>query len=70
VRQPKPQKEATNDRRAHLPRSPGGPIGASRACRCFSRDGTPRRARVRVDCRDGLWPCLTELNPSISYKNG
>jgi hypothetical protein len=60
VRQPNPQKEARDDRRAHLPARPGGSTGTSRARRGVSREGTPRRARVSpVDYRDGLSRCLT-----------
>ena len=60
MRQPNPQKEARDDRRAHLPARPGGSTGTSRARRGVSREGTPRRARVSpVDYRDGLSRCLT-----------
>ena len=51
-----------NDRRAQLPARPGGSTGTSRARRRVSREGTPRRARVPpIDYRDGLSPCLTNL---------
>ena len=57
---PSRQKETRNDRRAQLPARPGGSTGTSRARRCVSREGTPRRARVPpIDYRDGLSPCLT-----------
>ena len=57
---PSQQKETRNDRRAQLPARPGGSTGTSRARRCVSREGTPRRARVPpIDYRDGLSPCLT-----------
>ena len=60
MRQPNPQKETRDDRRAHLPARPGGSTGTSRARRGVSREGTPRRARVSpVDYRDGLSRCLT-----------
>src|SRR4029077_7820787 len=45
---------------AQLPARPGGSTGTSRARRCASREGAPRRARVPpIDYRDGLSPCLT-----------
>ena len=52
----KPAKGAQEmNRRAQLPGRPGGSTGTSRARRCVSRGGTPRRARVPpVDYRDGL----------------
>ena len=52
------QKEPRNDHRH--PARPGGSTGTSRARRCVSREGTPRRARAPpIDYRDGLAPCLT-----------
>src|SRR6267143_3907585 len=58
--QPSQQKGTRNDRRAQLPARPGGPTGTSRARRCASREGAPRRARAPpIDYRDGLSLCLT-----------